>query len=356
MTDLDFAVIGAGIAGTVAARELARREPAARIAVFDRDLAGSGASRRSAGLHFPRGRTPRVREMTRYSQSYYRQLVREHPAAPIHPLEMLVVASREHAGDLAELYLPEAELEPATGPLPEGVALPGGAALWSGQGCQYAEVAALTQLLAASLRERVAFREAVRVTALEPGPDAVLLRLGTGEELAAGRVLLAPGPWLADPAWARLTALLGARVKKVVALHVDAVPGPKDPAVVFQDEDAFLLPLYERGHWLFSYTCTEWDVDPDRLADGLRAADLAAAREVLGRYSPALAGRCTAGRVFCDAYSPSGEPLARPLDAAGRLVFAGAANGSGYRLAPALAAAAADLLRAAPAPAVSSRS
>jgi hypothetical protein len=38
------------------------------------------------------------------------------------------------------------------------------------------------------------------------------------------------------------------------------------------------------------------------------------------------------GRVFCDAFSRTGEPVV--LDRAGRVVFAGAANGSGYRLAP----------------------
>jgi glycine/D-amino acid oxidase-like deaminating enzyme len=52
--------------------------------------------------------------------------------------------------------------------------------------------------------------------------------------------------------------------------------------------------------------------------------------------------------VFCDAYSPSREPLVRTLDHDARIVFAGAANGSGYRLAPAIAAEAADLLRIGP--------
>jgi D-arginine dehydrogenase len=115
--------------------------------------------------------------------------------------------------------------------------------------------------------------------------------------------------------------------------------------VLFDDSDAFLLPLVHRGHWLFSYCCPEWDVDPDALAGGLFATDIRAARDCLRRYSPALASACRAGRVFCDAYSPGQEPVVRALDEAGRLVFAGAANGSGYRLAPAIASEAADLLR-----------
>jgi len=64
----------------------------------------------------------------------------------------------------------------------------------------------------------------------------------------------------------------------------------------------------------------------------------------LERYLPELADAASSGRVFCDAYSPTGEPCVRTLDQAGRIVFAGAANGSGYRLAPAIASEAADLL------------
>jgi glycine/D-amino acid oxidase-like deaminating enzyme len=48
--------------------------------------------------------------------------------------------------------------------------------------------------------------------------------------------------------------------------------------------------------------------------------------------------------VFCDAYSPDREPVVRALDAGARLIFAGAASGSGYRLAPAIAAECTDLL------------
>src|SRR5205823_2373440 len=140
-------------------------------------------------------------------------------------------------------------------------------------------------------------------------------------------------------------APLGARVKKVVALHIDRQPAIADRVVVFQDEDAFLLPLRDRGHWLFSHTCRDWDVDPDAPSAGLSESDLTAALDSLRRWAPALAERCGSGRVFCDAYSGTGEPRVRALDPDGRIVFAGAANGSGYRLAPAIAAEAADLLQ-----------
>jgi glycine/D-amino acid oxidase-like deaminating enzyme len=159
--------------------------------------------------------------------------------------------------------------------------------------------------------------------------------------------VLAPGPWLAAPAWRDRLARLDVRVKKVVALHIEQPPAAGDGVVVFHDEDAFLLPLHEQRRWLFSYTSQVWDVEPDRLTGSVSAADLADAREVLVRRAPRLAGAARSGRVFCDAYSPDREPLVRALDEEGRLVFAGAANGSGYRLAPAIAAEAADLLRTA---------
>jgi hypothetical protein len=233
------------------------------------------------------------------------------------------------------------------------ILVPQGCGVWNLEGCHYADVAAMTRILARELRPRITVRENVRVAGIETArTGGVVLRLGTGETLTVDRVVLAPGPWPADPAWAELLAPLGIRVKKVVALHIERRPGQDDPAVFFPDDDAFLLPLAHRGHWLFSYTCREWDVDPDDLHAGLSAGDVEQAAAVLRRYVPepavlsgGSAATAVSGRMFCDAYSPDGEPLVRALDAAdGRIVFAGAANGSGYRLAPALAAAAADLL------------
>lgn len=348
MQSVDIAVVGAGIAGVAIAREVTRRDPGSSVVVVERDAVATGASRRSAGLHFPRGTTPRVRRMTSYSQDYYRALRQQIPRLPIHDRDMYLVAARESEARLREVHLPEAGLT-AVDPLELSVAgspvvPPTDSGVWSAAGCQYADVPALTRALARELRPDAGFLEGVRVTAVIPGTSAVTLRTGTGDTLTAGQVVLAPGPWLRDPAWHALVEPLGARVKKIVALHIEQPPEPDAPVVVFHDEDAFLLPLPHAGHWLFSYTCREWDVDPDELRAGVLPRDLAEAREVLGRYAPELAARCVSGRVFCDAYSSTKEPQIRPLDPEGRLVFAGAANGSGYRLAPAVAAETADLL------------
>ncbi|MCX5011188.1 FAD-binding oxidoreductase [Streptomyces sp. NBC_00555] len=340
----DVAVVGGGVLGLSIAQEFLSREPQARVVVLERDAVGSGATRRSAGLHFPRGSSHRIREMAALSQERYAALKAARPELPIHSLDMTVVAPASAQARLEETYLPQARLRPVREVAGKTAVLPEGTAAWEGDGCQYADVQALTQLLARDLRRTVEFREGVEVTAVTPGADSVELSLSTGVPLHAGQVVLAPGPWLAAPGWKDLVSPLGARVKKIVALHIEVPPSVGDRAVVFQDEDAFLLPYHERGHWLFSYTCQKWDVDPDTVATSLTPADRDAALAVLARYAPHLIEHCVSGRVFCDAYGPDFEPLVRPLTADGRVVFAGAASGSGYRLAPAIAAETAHLL------------
>lgn len=326
---MDFAVVGGGIIGCLTARELVRREPQAEIVLLERESIGGGASRLSAGTHIPRGTTAGIRQMTAHSQNFYRELHHARPAWPIRPID-LVVLSRQSPTDLYTETLRPRQHVPAL------VQIPAGMDVWQVAQAHHADVHALTQLIAADVRRAgVHVREGVGVTAIEPAGQ-VGLELTTGERIEAGRVVLATGPWLAGS--------LPARVKKIVAMHVEVVPSELDPLVLLHDDNAFLLPLPHRGHWLFSYTCDEWDVHPDEIERTLGAADIAEARTVLGGYAPALADRCTSGRVFCDAYTSSGEPVVETSSQDARIVLAGGGSGLGYRLAPAIASAAADLV------------
>ena len=106
--------------------------------------------------------------------------------------------------------------------------------------------------------------------------------------------------------------------------------------MLFDADDAFLLPVAHQGHWLFSYASPEWDVDPDAPAAGLSPAEVGAARDLLQRYAPSLAAACR-GRVFCDAYSPAASPSSVP-GRRGPHHLRRRRHGSGYRLAPAIAA------------------
>jgi glycine/D-amino acid oxidase-like deaminating enzyme len=278
--------------------------------------------------------------MSGYSHAYYTDLAREHPGMPIYPIGAIVAADYTAIGR----YLPQAAPESVGALATVDVSVPPGLGIWHIAGSHYCDVYRLAQALALQLRPRVDVLEGVAVTGLMPGDDSVTVRCGTSARLTVGRVILSPGPWLAAPAWRDLVAPLGIRVKRIVALHIARRPTPADEVILFDSDDAFLLPLAHRGHWLFSYSCREWDVDPDTPTAGLTAAHLSEAQGCLRRYSPALADACRGGQLFCDAYSPDGEPVVRALDAAGRIVFAGAAGGSGYRLGPAIAAEAVDLL------------
>lgn len=352
----DVAVVGAGVVGCLTARAVLDRWADASVVVLDRQVVGSGATQRSAGLHFPRGSSERVRRMAAFSQRYYRQWRQDDPDLPVYETATTVVADERHHDRLRETYLADAGLKrldrlDGLDRLPGGLAgLPEGSGAWQVSGGQYADVRGVTDRLAGALRTEAAFAEGTRVTEVSSSGDDVRLTLSTGGQLRASAAVLAPGPWLADPAWRHWTEPLGLRVKKVVALHVERRPRPGDGVVVFEDEDAFLLPLHHRGHWLFSYTCHQWDVSPDGSAHHLTPRDLAEGHAVLRRYAPEFVPATTSGRVFCDAYSPDRTPVVRPVDAAGRVVFAGAANGSGYRLAPAIAAEAAAQLPALPVP------
>lgn len=330
---VDLAIVGGGVIGALLAHEALAAFPDLSIAVLERGLLGQGASSRSAGVHFPRGATARVRSMTEHSQRVWERLGAELDL-PIRELGATVVSTAD-PGTLATTY-PRLGAETAPADPGRGWAAPPGARAWELPGCHYADVQGVTGRVLARLRGRLTVLEGTEVTALSAEAGVHRLTLGHGRELRARRVVLAPGPWIAHPAWAELLAPLDLRVKKIVATHVEAAPAPDDPLTVFHDEDAFLLPLHGRGHYLFSYTCDRWDVAPDDAELVLERSDLDDAQAQLGRFAPELVARCTSGRVFCDAYSPRREPVVAEL--APGLVFAGAAGGSGYRLAPAIAA------------------
>jgi glycine/D-amino acid oxidase-like deaminating enzyme len=290
--------------------------------------------------------------MSAFSHGYYIDLVSNNPRLPIYPVNATVVTDGTDDpatfGYLSDLASPTEAAGPGQGQgIAELVTMPVSGRAWRIAGSHHADVHGVTQAIAAAARlAGVRFAEGVAVTGLSLGAAGVTIACGSGEVLEAEQVVLAPGPWLAAPAWRDLIAPLGLRVKKIVAMHIERRPEPGDAVLLFDADDAFLLPLCHRGHWLFSYTCNEWDVDPDTLTGGLSPADVEAARTCLRRYSPTLAQACQTGRVCCDAYSPAREPVIRILDGTdGRIVFAGAAGGSGYRFGPAIAAQAVARLR-----------
>jgi glycine/D-amino acid oxidase-like deaminating enzyme len=342
----DLVVVGAGIVGALAAAQAVRRHPGWRILLVDRALIGGGATRYSAGLCIPFGRDEEHRRMERESDRFYRDLQAEIPGLPIRRLPCFVVASE---GSLAEVRsrctagdLSETPVE-ALAPSFPGLTLAADERILGGlEGC-YALPETVTSAIALGLAAAagVAVWEGVEITRARPEGDGVELTTADGRAIAARRAILAPGPWAPRSPAGDLARGAGVRVKKVVALHLDLCPGPDDPVLYFFDADAFLLPVVERRHWLFSFTCQVWDYAPEgphRITEEDRGNGLA----ILARYCPAFAARCMGGRVFCDAYGPEWVPVVTAAAVAPQIVLATGGSGAGYRLGPAIARQALD--------------
>jgi glycine/D-amino acid oxidase-like deaminating enzyme len=335
----EVAIVGAGIIGLSIAVRLSEAYPDSCIVVLDRAAVGSGATRFSAGLHFPYGATELVRSYVRASEEGYGRLRRQRIIPDVRDVSYRGISSTERLAHVAACFVcgvgavkgRDSSIERILG---RDTASPD-IGCFEVAGCHYAYPAAVAERIAGGLRARARVRiwEGVAVRGIESRADAVQLLFADGRTLTAGLVVLAIGPWINAEPFAPLLSGLDLRVKKVVAMHIDRCPAPEDPIIFFHDDDAFLLPLLERGHWLFSYTCRKWDVNPDPNHLEPTAKDFEQALALLARHAPGLAAECHSGRAFCDAYSARREPLVTRLAADRRIVFAGAANGSGYRLA-----------------------
>ncbi|MEW5289782.1 FAD-dependent oxidoreductase [Erwinia papayae] len=343
MLKYDIAIVGGGILGSTIARELLNKYPALKISIIDKRLSGAGASFYSAGVHFPRGNSERVRKMSYDSHHYYQQQISE--GAPIYPLEMELITDAVNRPQVEKRYLPLVafnQTEKCRSDFIDFSATGGGnLQVLKGSGANYANVFALVNHYMQQLRDRVDYLEGTEVEAIGREDDGYRLSLWSGVNVQARQAIVVPGPWIAHPLCRNALAASGLRVKKIVAAHINVQPEKQAALTVFDEEDAFLLPCHHRKQWLFSYTCKEWDVNPETVGP-LNSADLANARETLAKYAPALADQIHDGRVFCDAYSPNSEPAVFRADDG--VIFAAGCNGSGYRLAPAIAAEVINLL------------
>jgi glycine/D-amino acid oxidase-like deaminating enzyme len=348
--EVDCAIVGAGILGLAVAHELTRVRPDWRILVLDRSLIGSGATSFSAGLHIPYGRSERLRRLSLRSEHAYAAICRTSTTASWTPLSCIAIVNENDAAHQSSCFtgphMVRIGAEISTRSI-GSIRVPRGMTAFSLDNCHCADVPAIAQELARMLRRSGVSQiwEGVEVSELRSAGDSMALVLADGRHVDAGRAVLAPGPWIWSGPGASVAEKFAVRTKKVVSFHLDIVPDPGDPVVCFLDEDAFLLPLAHRGHWLFSYACQQWDVLPCRSELRPEPADRKQAEAILARFCPHLIGRLHSGRAFCDSYSRGREPVvARMPEIEAPLVFVGAASGSGYRLAPGIAGEVGDLL------------
>lgn len=134
------------------------------------------------------------------------------------------------------------------------------------------------------------------------------------------------------------------RVKKVLSLHLVPKPTARCPALAFQEDYAFLIPMPEEAYWLFSLSSDEWDVEPHARSLRVTAADVEKAMSILFRWSPGEVPQILSARVFCDCYTADAMPLVAPHSSGEPVVFLGAGSGNGFRFGPPCAQDALDLL------------
>ncbi len=345
MKDFDLAIIGAGIIGATTAYIAHLRMPEWRIALLDRSFVGDGATRYSAALDLPFGRTPRQQAMAARSGSFYRDLKVRYPELPIREVPFVLV---DHARDIstAAAAFIDANLHLATAQewhqirltYPE-LTLPQEHMVMVGSNARHCSSTQLALALVnkACNDRNVECWEGTEVRDVEDIPCGHMLIMGDGRRIIAKRVVIATGPWLTSGPGGVFSQAAGIRIKKVAALHIDCCPPPDAPVLYFAGEDAFLLPLPEQRKLLLSFTAREWDCSAEISRLRIEPDDRALALSILNRYCPALVEDCSGGRVFCDAYSQDRAPFVARISTSHSLVVAGACSGSGMRLAPAIA-------------------
>lgn len=334
---------------------LARKaQPDWHIVLIDRALAGHGTSLYSASLDIPYGHTPLRRALSTRSQSLFKELSSAISDLPIGPLKIYGLSDKSQAADVLSNFIDEntriaadEELQTlkATWPglhVPENSALLtdtiGSRALKNQVAIQIAQ--AFTKTPNSTLFE------GTEVCEIESTPNQHSLKTSQQTTIRAKRLIQAIGPWVVSGPEVDHMKERGIRVKKIVALHINQQPRPDDPVFHFFDDDAFLMPQHNLGQWLFSFRCEQWDVIPEISQLTIDKTDLDLAKTVLSKYYPEWLHSISGGRVFCDAYAPSGEPLIMNVPGKSNYVIAGACSGSGYRLGPAIAERALSLLEA----------
>ncbi len=181
-----------------------------------------------------------------------------------------------------------------------------------------------------------------KISAVTPDGSWYNLQAANDIHFRSKRVIQSTGPWI-NQILGGVESTFTTRIKKIVAFHIQQPPEANDPVFYFFDDDAFLMPKYETGYWLFSFRCDHWDVVPEINTLSIDVNDIQKAQGILRKYAPEFASLCVGGRVFCDAYTNDGDPIIEEVENCPNYVIAGAGAGSGYRLATAIASEALDI-------------
>jgi glycine/D-amino acid oxidase-like deaminating enzyme len=341
----DLAVIGVGIIGATTAYLAHQKRPNWRLLMVDRSFVAGGATYYSAGLDIPYGRTESQKRYSRMSTRIYRKLALAMPDLPIYQIPFFGIVGKKTMAEVCSRFITRdvriatrQEEDRLRRTYPD-LAIAENQVLLTGCTAQYSFPAAVASKLVGHLTDGgfAECWEGVQIESVHNSGGGFILSTSDGRTVSTQRVLTATGPWLLNGPANRFAKDEGVRIKKIVALHASHRSRPNDPVLCFLDDDAFLLPVYQRREWLFSFASREWDCPPETSQLRISGEDRDLALSILNRYCPSIVPFCHGGRVFCDAYSHDRVPLVAQVPGIPNFVMAGACSGSGYRLAPGIA-------------------
>jgi len=338
-TENDLIIVGCGIIGLTIATLATIRQPQLSISLIDKGLIGTGTSSYSAGLSAPLAKT---------KTNYGKKLVTESQCAmkeiecfidlKLHTLPAYYVVNPENAVDFQEHYVGSDLVDVDYHSLKNNCSIGNYLTVLNNKKIYFSKKTAhrteplkLMNQMALFLRQKSQrILESCPIKSFKSNQKNTIT-LHNGMVIRGKKAIFTIGPWQSEEIQQHPNNM---RVKKVAALHLASVPNKNDPAIIFFDDNAFLLPLPEQGYWLFSFTSKHWDVTPNDTLN-FSKQDLALALGVLEKYSDKLGHLFCGGRVFCDHYSPNGEIICSPLSAVSTQVMG--ASGSGYRFSYAIA-------------------
>ena len=341
----DLAVIGVGIIGATTAYLAHQKKPNWRLLLVDRSFVASGATYYSAGLDIPYGGTPAQQRYSRLSTRIYRKLAYALPDLPIYQVPFFGIVGKQTMTEFRKRFTTRTvriatrfEEDQLRRTYPD-LTISDDQVLLTGCMAQYSFPATVASKLVGNLTDSGAAEcwEGVEIESIDNRDGRFTLITSDGRRVSARRVVSATGPWMLNVSAGSFAKSEGVRIKKIVALHASRRSLPNDPVLFFLDDDAFILPIYQRQEWLFSFTSQEWDCTPEISRLKITGADRDLALSILNRYYPSIVPLCHGGRVFCDAYSHDRVPLVAQVPGIPNFVVAGACSGSGYRLAPGIA-------------------
>ncbi len=327
------------------------QHPEWRIALIEQSTIGSGASGHSAGVSLPLGRTPSQRDLAARSSALYAEAGSSLPFRTSQATACWIVDSGSEES-VRESVVGSDLIEPSPSQrvlikhaLPEFRLGHSEAILWGGTARSHEPLATARSLVDHCRGSAcVICWEGVGVGGIFPNEDGADLLLEDGRSVSAARVIVAVGPWLPERLGTIAARMRNVRIKKVVALHIEAAPPADAPAIFIPSSDAYLMPLPRRRQWLFSFRSEQWDCEPKVEQTRIDAFDEITAARTLERYVPGLMASCRGGRAFCDAYAEDGAPMLLRDPVAKQVVFVGAGAGAGFRMAPGLAEKALELV------------